>query len=77
MPGQLLPLNTDVCSTRKKIIWTDAQEHAFQNIKHLVAEDVMLCFPDHSKPFEIYTDASKYQIGATIKQEQLSIAYFS
>ena len=62
---------------QKKFVWTDAQEHAFQNIKRFVAEDVMLRSPDHSKTFEIYTDASKYQIGATIKQEQLPIAYFS
>ena len=61
----------------RNFVWTDAQEHAFQNIKRMVAEDVMLCFPDHSKTFEIYTDASKYQIGATIKQEQLTITYFS
>ena len=72
----LKPL-TDVCSTRKKFVLTDAQDHAFHNIKRLVSEDVMLRFPDHSKPFEIYTDAGKYQIGATIKQEQLPIAYFS
>ena len=43
----------------------------------MVAEDVLLRFPDHSKPFDIYTDASKHQIGATIKQNNLSIAYFS
>ena len=72
----LTPL-TDVCSTRKKFVWNDAQEHAFHNIKRLVSEDVMLHFPDHSKPFEIDTNASKYQIGAKIKQEQLPIAYFS
>ena len=62
----LTPL-TDVYSTKKKFIWTDAQEHAFHNIKALVSEDIMLRFPNHSKPFEIYTNASKYQIGATIK----------
>ena len=61
----------------KKIIWTDAQEATFQNIKRLVSEDVMLHFPNHSQPFHIYTDASNYQIGATIKQNQLPIAYFS
>ena len=72
----LAPL-TDACSTRKKYIWTDAQEAAFQNIKRLVSEDVMLRFPDHSKPFHIYTDASKYQLGATIKQNGLPIVYFS
>ena len=72
----LTPL-TDICSTRKKCIWTDAQEVAFQNIKRLVTEDVMLRFPNHSQPFHIFTDASNYQIGATIKQNQLPIAYFS
>ena len=72
----LTPL-TDVCSTTEKIIWTDAQEAAFQNIKRLVSEDVMLRFPDHSKPFHIYTNASKYQVCATIKYDELPIAYFS
>ncbi len=46
-------------------------------MKRLVTEDVLLRFPDHSKPFTIYIDASKYQIGATIKQNELPIAYFS
>ena len=72
----LTPL-TDICSTRKKIIWTNIQEVAFQNIEQLVSEDVMLHFPDHSQPFHIYTDVSNCQIGATIKQNQLPIAYFS
>ena len=37
----------------------------------------MLRFPNHNKPFEIYTDASNFQLGATIKQNNLPIAYFS
>ena len=72
----LTPL-TDICSTRRKFIWYDSQENAFQTIKCLVAEDVMLRFPDHGKPFSIYTDASNFQLGATIKQDDLPIAYFS
>ena len=72
----LAPL-TDICSTRRKFVWTDTQEHAFQTIKRLVSEDVMLRFPDHSKPFTIFTDASNFQVGATIKQNDLPIAYFS
>ena len=31
----------------------------------------------HSKPFHIYIDARKYQMGATIKQDHKHIAYFS
>ena len=37
----------------------------------------MLRFPDHSLPFAIYTDASNYQIWATIKQKGFTVAYFS
>ena len=66
----LSPL-TELCSTRTKFKWTDAHEASFQQMKKLVAEDVLLRFPD------LYTDASKYQLGATVKQQNKSIAYFS
>ena len=33
--------------------------------------------PSYSVPFDIFTDASNYQIGATIKQRNLPITYFS
>ena len=72
----LAPL-TDLCSSKRTFKWNDVHEHSFQQIKRLVAEDVMLRFPDHSQPFHIYTDASNYQLGATIKQKGLHIAYFS
>ena len=68
---------TDVYSTSKKFVLINAQEHAFHNIKQLLAEDVMIHFPNHKKSFDIYTDTRKYQIWASIKQEQLPIAHFS
>ena len=48
----LAPL-TDICSTRQIFLWTNSQANAFQTIKKLLSEDVMLRFPDHSKPFAI------------------------
>ncbi len=72
----LAPL-TNLCSSKTKFHWTDVHESSFQQAKRLVAEDVLLRFPDHSKPFDIFTDTSKYQIGETIKQNNLPIAYFS
>ena len=72
----LAPL-TELCGSKHKFKWTDIHENAFNRAKQLIAEDVLLRFPDHTLPFSIYTDASTYQIGATIKQNELPIAYFS
>ena len=43
----------------------------------MLSEDVLLRFSNHKLPFEIYTDASSFQLGVTIKQKNLPIAYFS
>ena len=37
----------------------------------------MNAFPDYSIPFQIYTDASNFQLGAAIIQRQKPIAYYS
>ena len=36
----------------------------------------MLAYPDYSKPFEIYTDASTRQLGAVITQGNRPLAFF-
>ena len=37
----------------------------------------MLRHADFNKPFEIHTDASKYQLGAVISQEGKPIAFYN
>jgi hypothetical protein len=49
----------------------------YANIKATTAREVVLAYPDFSKVFEIYTDASSKQLGAVITQENRPIAFFS
>ena len=39
---------------------------AFEAMKALITADAFCAYPDHTKPFEIYTDSSDYQLGAAI-----------
>lgn len=72
----LTPL-TAVTGGKGTIKWTDEMIQAFKTIKALIAKDAFLRYPDHNKPFYIYTDASDYQMGAAIFQEGVPVAFFS
>jgi len=72
----LAPL-AQLCGKNTTWKWTDVHQHAFDTMKRIVATDVLLAYPDFSKKFEIYTDASDKQLGAVITQEGRPIAYYS
>jgi hypothetical protein len=44
--------------------WTPGLHKAFEEMKTLMAAEVLCAYPDHNKPFKIYTDASYYQLEA-------------
>ena len=43
----------------------------------MVCKKTLLTYPDWSKPFDIHTNASDFQLGAVISQEGKPIAFFS
>ncbi|KAH3762553.1 Transposon Ty3-I Gag-Pol polyprotein [Pelomyxa schiedti] len=51
-------------------VWDERCEEAFTHIKHLIAEKLLLEYPDYSSEFrlEIHTDASKVGMGAALVQ---------
>jgi hypothetical protein len=71
----LAPLTSQV--GQRNIKWTPECESSFNAIKALLSKDAFLRYPDHNKPFHIYTDASDYQLGLVIMQDGKPIAFFS
>ncbi len=70
----LKPL-TDQSGLKKRvpIKWTDEMQQAFDKMHLLMAANALAAYPDHNKRFDVYTDASDFQLGGCIIQEGRSV----
>ena len=50
---------------------------AFKVAKDMIKTEVKLAFPDFTKPFHIYTDASDIQLGATLVQDGKPLGFYT
>ncbi len=72
----LAPL-TALTSSKSKFEWTPECQQAFNQMKALLAHGTLNAYPDHNLPFHVYTDASDYQLGAVIMQQDKPVAFYS
>ena len=66
-----------LASKTKAWKWTETEQSAFEQAKQMVMREAQLTYPDFSKEFHIYTDASDYQLGGVIMQENKPLAYYT
>ena len=57
-------------------VWNKECDDAFEYLRHALISKPILAFVDNTKPFQIYTDASNYAVGAIIQQDKHVIAYY-
>ena len=58
---------------KKRLVWSEEMEKAFESLKELLCQDIELAFPDYSEsasPLELYVDASGEGAGAYLSQQQ-------
>ena len=57
----LAPLSK-LAGSSTKWQWTSKEQKAFEEVKHMVAQEAILAYPDFNQEFHIYADASDYQL---------------
>jgi hypothetical protein len=67
----VLPLN-NLLQKDTKFDWNDQCQEAFKTLKGRFLQEPMLMMPDHSKPFQIESDASRYASGVVLTQTDIN-----
>jgi len=60
-----------------EFVWTDEHTKSVQELKKRLVNYTTLQIPDSSKPYELWTDASGYAIGAVLEQEGKPLSFMS
>ncbi|KAG0754152.1 hypothetical protein G6F16_012429 [Rhizopus arrhizus] len=66
--GELVVSLNKLLKKNEPFVWTQEQEQASKTLKECIINAVQLKYPDPSKPYKLYTDASDIGIGAVLVQ---------
>ncbi|GBL81688.1 Retrovirus-related Pol polyprotein from transposon 17.6 [Araneus ventricosus] len=69
-----LPL-TNLTKDKVPFVWGEEEQKAFELLKNYLITEPCLHLPDFSRPFSIFTDASKYSLGCVLVQEDASTGF--
>ena len=72
----LAPLAEVVSSPKVEILWNDALEISFKELKSIVSMETLLSYSYWKIPFTVHTDAYDKQIGSAISQNNKPIVFF-
>ena len=62
----LVPLNKLASKKGKDWYWVEAEQKDFDLAKDMLTKHATLAFPDFDRPFDLYTDVSDRQLGASL-----------
>jgi hypothetical protein len=68
---------TSLTSMANPFLWNDEATRAFNLLKEALQRDVVLQYPDYSRPFVVQTDASNLGIGAVLLQDGQPVSFYS
>ena len=74
--SHLLHPLTELTPPKAKFKWIYVVQKAFDDIKHNIAHNTLLLYPDFNKRFDIHMYARNYQLGAVIIQNGRPNAFF-
>ena len=60
---------TNLTSNKVNFKWKDVKQKAFEEIKHIVARNNLLAYPDFNKRFKVHTHDRNLKVVVTISQE--------
>ena len=64
-------ISGDQAKTKQaKLSWDEQCKQAFKALKDIYSCTPVLAYADHTKPFQVHTDASELGLGAVLYQEQ-------